>query len=176
MKMRTRLALAALLAVIALPPRAMAQACAVEFEITITQGVGPMTPGTRMTGAADFTLQNRAMPAEAGNTVHLAQGEMRLGPSITGQIWALVTTSNGAVADLIGLYARDVQGMSFAGLTYAGPMMITLYGPPGTRPTDAPPLAQRDWDAMTTPRRFALHSQGYDRLAGDVTALRITCD
>ncbi len=173
MWIRTLLALATLSA---LPDGVRAQSCAIGFDITVTQGVGAIRPGARMTGMADFTLHERALPAEAGNTVYLATGAMRLGAEITGQVWALVTTSNGAVADLIGLYARDVQGLTFAGLAYAGPMMITLYGPPGSRPDSAPPITQPDWDAMATSRRFALHAQGYDRLAGDVTALTVSCD
>ena len=107
---------------------------------------------------------------------HLAAGEMRFGPDIMGQIWALGITAKSPVADLIAVFARDVRGLTFGGLDYGGPMMITLYGPPGSRPDTAPPTEQADWDAMTLQRRFAIHAPGYDRVAGDITSLLISCD
>lgn len=162
-------------ALIAHPMIARAQSCTLSYQLTLTQGIAPLPAGTQITGSARFDLTGARIAQEGGATTHLTQGEMRLGPGITGDLWALGTTSNGAVADMIAVFARDVRGLAHDGLAYAGPMMITLYGPPGSRPDTSPPTAQTDWDAMTGPRRFALHSYGHGRLAGDVTALSISC-
>ncbi|NKX43314.1 hypothetical protein [Roseicyclus persicicus] len=158
-----------------LPGVAPAQTCRFDYAIAVTQGVGEIRPGARMSGDGAFTLLGDRLQGEGDSTVHLARGEMRLGDGIRGEIWAIVTTAPGPAADLLGVYARDVEGMSFAGLDYAGPMLITLYGRIGTLAGDLPPLTQDGWDAMDLSRRFALHAQGYDRLAGDVTALAINC-
>lgn len=163
------------LAVIVTPALAAAQSCTLDFALTVTQGVGATRPGETLTGTARFATTDRSFRGEGGAAVHLATGEMRLGPTIRGEIWALVTTSNGAAADLIGVHARNVVGMSFAGLVYAGPMTLNLYGPSGSLPAPVLPTAQAAWDAMDLNRHFALHAQGYDRLAGDITALTVTC-
>lgn len=152
-----------------------AQSCVLSFRITVTQGIAPVPVGTTFAGSAQFRLTGDRFAQEGGATTHLTQGEMRLGPDITGDLWALGTTSDGALTDIIALFARDVQGLTHEGVTYAGPMMITLYGPSGSRPDTSPPMAQTDWDAMTGPRRFALHAYGHGRLAGDVTSLTIAC-
>lgn len=163
---------------LALIPAALplsAQECRVEFTVEVTQGAGGLRPGQTLTGDAAFRTTGETRPGEAGITVHLASGEMTLAPGIRGDLWAVVTTSGNPVADLISLQAREVEGFSVAGLAYAGPMTITLYGQPGTLPGPAIPTAQSAWDAMTLARRFALHAQGYDRIAGDVTALTLAC-
>ncbi|MHA7885759.1 hypothetical protein [Roseicyclus sp.] len=152
-----------------------AQECRVEFTVEVTQGAGQIRPGQTLTGEAAFRTTGETLPGEAGITVHLASGEMTLVPGIRGELWAVVTTSGNPVADLIALHAREVEGFTVAGLPYAGPMTITLYGDPGTLPSPAIPSAQPGWDAMTLARRFALHAQGYDRIAGDVTALTLAC-
>lgn len=166
-----------LLAALSLAPMmASAQSCALSFRVTVTQGIRPIPPGSVLEGSARFALTGAAIRQEGGAMTHLAAGEMRLGPDIIGQIWALGITAESPIADLIAVFARDVQGLSFGGVDYGGPMMITFYGPPGSRPDTAPPTAQADWDAMTLQRRFALHAPGYDRIAGDTTALQISCD
>jgi hypothetical protein len=162
-------------ALIVQPLVARAQSCTLSYHLTLTQGIAPLPAGTQITGSAQFQLTGARIPQEGGATTHLAQGEMQLDPGITGDLWALGTTSNGAVADMIAVFARDVRGLTLDGIGYAGPMMITLYGPPGSRPDTGPPTTQADWDAMTGPRRFALHAYGHGRLAGDVTALTIAC-
>lgn len=171
--MRPRLAHALIFSL--MPVLAQAATCHIDFAITVTQGVGTIRPGAGLTGTADFTATGTSFRGEGGATVHLATGEMRLGGDVTGEIWALVTTSQGAVADLVGVQARNVRGLSFAGIGYRGPMTISLYGRPGSRPDTAMPTTQTDWDAMDLRRSFALHAQGYDRLAGDITALTVTC-
>lgn len=157
------------------PTTVAAQSCDLSFTVVLTQGAGGIRPGQTLTGQAAFRTTGETLPGEAGITVHLATGEMTLAPDIGGEIWAVVTTSGNPVADLLALHAREVEGFSVAGLAYAGPMTITLYGDPGTLPSPAIPTAQSAWDAMTLSRRFALHAQGYDRVAGDVTALTIAC-
>lgn len=162
-------------ALIAQPLIARAQSCSLSYQLTLTQGIAPLPVGTTLAGSASFRLSGQRIGQEGGATTHMTEGEMRLEPGISGDLWALGTTSNGAVSDMIALFARDVQGLTDAGRRYGGPMMITLYGPPGSRPDTGPPTTQADWEAMTGPRRFALHAYGHGRLAGDVTALAIHC-
>ena len=165
-----------LIAVLTVQPLvARAQSCALSFQITLTNGIAPLPMGATVTGSAEFRLTGDRVAQEGGATTHLTQGKMSLGPDITGDLWALGTTSNGALADMIAIFARDVAGLADDGLRYGGPMMITLYGPPGSRADSTPPTQQRDWDAMTGPRRFALHAYGHGRVAGDVTELTLTC-
>jgi hypothetical protein len=164
-----------ILTLIPLPALVSAQTCRIEFAVTVTQGVGMIAPGTRLAGSAAFRLVGRSFRQEGGSTAHLAEGLMTLETGVSGEIWALATTSQGAVADMVGVYARNVVGLSFGGVDYAGPMMITLYGPPGSQPDSAPPTTQAGWDAMDLRRSFAVHAQGYDRLAGDVTTLDVIC-
>ncbi|MBF9058253.1 hypothetical protein HKCCSP123_03575 [Rhodobacterales bacterium HKCCSP123] len=152
-----------------------AQDCRIEFTVAVTQGAGGIRPGQTLTGQAAFRTTGQELPGEAGITVHLATGDMTLDRGIGGDVWAIVTTFGNPVADLLALHARDVEGFTVAGLRYAGPMTITLYGRPGTLAGTQVPTAQPAWDAMTLRRRFALHAQGYDRVAGDVTALTVTC-
>lgn len=169
------LAVALALALIAQPLIARAQDCSLTYALTLTEGIAPLPVGTTLAGSARFRLSGARIAQEGGATTHLTRGEMRLEPGISGDLWALGTTSNGALADMIALFARDVQGLTHAGQHYGGPMMITLYGPPGSRPDTGPPTAQADWDAMTGPRRFALHAYGHGRVAGDVRELAIRC-
>jgi hypothetical protein len=163
------------LAVMLTPTLAAAQICHLDFAVTVTQGVGEIRPDARLEGAAEFAATGRSIPGENGTTVHLVTGEMTLGDGIRGEVWALVTTAGNPVADLIAVHARDVEGMSFAGLAYRGPMTISLYGRPGSLSSPALPTAQADWDAMDLRRSFALHAQGYDRLGGDIAALSVSC-
>ncbi len=167
--------LSLLLASALFPGPLSAQDCRIDFTVEVTQGAGGIRPGQTLTGQAAFRTTGETLPGEAGITVHLATGEMTLDRGIGGEVWALVTTSGNPVADLLALHARDVEGFTVAGLAYAGPMTITLYGHPGTLPAPVIPTAQPAWDAMTLSRRFALHAQGYDRVAGDVTALTLAC-
>jgi antitoxin (DNA-binding transcriptional repressor) of toxin-antitoxin stability system len=163
------------LALLALPAPLAAQACRLSFAIDVTQGVGPTRPGDRLAGTAAFAATGESFRGEGGAVVHMAAGEMTLGPGITGEIWALVTTSGNPVADLVAVHARNVRGMEFAGVAYRGPMTISLYGRPGSLPAPVLPTAQAGWDAMDLRRSFALHAQGYDRLAGDIAALTADC-
>lgn len=149
--------------------------CTLAFRIEVTQGVGPYRPGDILDGAAEYRASGRSFRQEGGSTAHLAQGEMRLGDTIRGPIWTLITTSRGSSADLVGVYAHHVEGLDFAGVAFEGPMALTLFGAPGTRPTTAPPVTQAEWDRMDLRRAFSLHAQGRDMLAGRVTALTVTC-
>lgn len=158
-----------------LPLNAAAQSCVVDFTIRVTQGVGPITPGQEISGQADYTPNGRSFRQEGGSTAHFASGEMRLGDTIRGPIWTLVTTSRGHAADLVANYARQVEGFDFAGQSYRGPMVISLFGVPGARPDTAPPTTQEEWDRMDVRRAFALHSDGMDMLAGTITQLTATC-
>ena len=105
---------------------------------------------------------------------HYATGQMTIGDGITGRVWTLITTSRGSAADLTGVYAYEVEGLSFAGQDFDGPMALTLFGAPGTRPTTTPPVTQGEWDAMNLRRSFTLHADA-DMLAGDVVDLTATC-
>ena len=164
-----------ILALALAPALAEAAACRVDFAFAVTQGVGDMRPGDRLEGSASFATTGRSIRGENGAVVHLATGEMTLGPAIRGEIWALVTTSGNPVADLVAVHARNVTGMDFAGIAYRGPMTISLYGRPGSLPAPALPTAQAGWDAMDLRRSFALHAQGYDRLGGDIDQLTVAC-
>lgn len=157
------------------PSPVLAERCVIDFTIVITQGVGSFRPGDRIAGVADYTTTGQTILQGNGTTAHLAQGEMRLGPDITGQIWTLIVTSNGPVADLIGVYARDVSGLSVAGVAFEGPMALTVFGRPGTRPVADAPLTQAAWDAMRLRRAFSLSAHAVDLLAGDVVALTALC-
>ncbi|MEJ6393670.1 hypothetical protein V8J82_10410 [Gymnodinialimonas sp. 2305UL16-5] len=170
-----RIVRTALLLCLAAVPADAAQTCRLDFTIEITQGVGTIRPGTHLPGHAEFTTHGPSIRQEGGSTGHLAMGHMTLGESIAGSIWTLVTTSRGHAADLVGVYAQDVQGLSFAGLDYTGPMALTLFGAPGTRPEDTPPLTQAEWDDLDMRRSFSLHAQGVDMLAGDVVQLAVDC-
>ncbi len=158
-----------------LPGSLWAQTCTLTFTIEVTQGVGTIRPGTELTGMASYTTQGQSFRQEGGSTAHLASGEMQLGDSIRGPIWTLITTSRGNAADLVGVYAHHVQGLSFAGVDFVGPMALTLFGEAGSRPNNDPPTTQDEWDSMDLRRAFSLHAQGADMLAGDVTALTVEC-
>lgn len=165
-----------MLACLVMPAAAGAQSCEIGFSITVTQGVGTVRPGESLSGSADFATTGESFRGEGGAHVHIARGEMRLGDDIRGEIWALVTTSGNPVADLVAVHARNVTGMDFAGIAYLGPMTLSLYGRPGSLPAAIVPTDQPAWDAMDLRRSFALHAQGYDRLAGDITELTLACD
>jgi hypothetical protein len=164
------------LLLLVMPALAAAETCRLAFTVEVTQGVGLIQPGARLEGEARFTTPGRSIRQEGGATAHLATGEMRVAPGIRGQIWTLITTSRGEAADLVGVYAREVTGLSYAGLDYGGPMMLTLYGAAGSRPEAGLPLTQAEWDSMDLRRSFSLHAHGADMLAGDVTALTVACE
>lgn len=165
----------ALVALLALTPPASAQTCALSFTIEITQGVGSILPGTRLPGQAQFTTIGQPTRAGGNSTAHPASGRMDLGDAISGPIHTLVNTSNGSVVDLFGVYARDIQGLSVVGIDFAGPMVLTLFGDPGSHPVPGPPATQDGWDRLDLRRSFTLHAQGYDMLAGDVVDFSATC-
>lgn len=158
----------------ALPSIGQAQTCTLDFTVVITQGVGDIRPGAELAGQAMFTTEG-SFRQEGGSTAHLATGQMALGDSISGPVWTLITTSRDFTADLVGIYAHDVTGFSFAGVVFEGPMALTLYGPPGTRPEPTPPISQAEWDALSLRRVLTLHAHGRDMLAGDVTSLTAAC-
>lgn len=151
-----------------------AQTCTLDFTIEVTQGVGFIRPGTQLPGSAEFTTSGQTFRQEGGTMAHYADGHMTIGDGITGPIWTLITTSRGHAADLIGVYAHHIEGFSFAGLDYEGPMALTLFGAPGTRTSTAPPVTQAEWDEMDVRRAFSLHADG-DMLAGDVSNLTAQC-
>ncbi len=159
-----------------MPGVATAQSCTLNFTISVTQGVGPIRPGTELSGSASYTMLGQSFRQEGGSTAHLASGEMQLGDEIRGPIWTLIVTSQGPAADLIGVYAHNVEGFTFAGVEFGGPMAITLFGPSGSRPDSAPPTRQEDWDRLDLRRAFSLQApQGRDMLAGDVLSLEVDC-
>jgi len=151
-----------------------AQTCSLDFTIEVTQGVGLIRPGTELLGTAEFVTSGQTFRQEGGSTAHIADGLMTIGDGISGPIWTLITTSRGHAADLIGVYAHHIEGFSFAGQDFEGPMTLTLFGAPGTRPTPAPPTTQEEWDNMDVRRTFSLHADG-DMLAGDVVHLNADC-
>ncbi|MFW5881517.1 MAG: hypothetical protein ACOCTP_03250 [Roseicyclus sp.] len=154
-----------------------AQSCDLRFVVDVTQGVPTHPPGSRLEGRASFTTLGPRIRQEGGATAHLAAGEMVLEGGIAGPIWTLIVTSNGSAADLIGLYANHVSGLSVAGVDFAGPMVLTLYGRPGARPEPDPPVSQADWDRLDLRRAFSLQApEGRDMLAGDVSELKVSCD
>lgn len=158
-----------------LPLQAAAQSCELSFTIEVTQGVGDLRPGTRLPGKASFTQDGESFRQEGGATAHAAHGEMQIGDVITGPIWTVITRSNGSIADLVGVHARNVEGLSVAGIPYEGPMLLTFFGPPGSRPQPAPPVTQDDWDRLNQARNFTIQGRGLDMLAGDVTDLMVDC-
>lgn len=172
----TRTAVFVFAAALATALPAAAQTCRIDFTVQITQGVGDIRPGAVLTGRASYTPTGRSLRQEGGATAHLAEGRMRLGVGIEGRIWTLITTQRGMAADLVGVYASDVTGLSVAGIAFEGPMALALYGPPGTREAGMPPVTQAEWDRLTLRRAFALHAHGQDMLAGDVTRLSAACD
>ncbi|WP_224813635.1 hypothetical protein [Hasllibacter sp. MH4015] len=156
------------------PSAAPAQTCTLAFTIEVTQGVGFIRPGTQIPGSAEFVTSGQTFRQEGGTVAHYATGSMTLGDDISGRIWTLITTSRGSAADLTGVYAYDVEGLTFAGQVFDGPMALTLFGEPGTRPTTAPPITQAEWDDMSLRRSFTLHADA-DMLAGDVVDLTADC-
>lgn len=152
----------------------LALSCTLDFTIEVTQGVGFIRPGTELPGTARYETNGQTFRQEGGTMAHYATGEMTIGDGITGAVWTLITTSRGFAADLIGVYANDVEGFSFAGTDFEGPMALTLFGPAGTRPDTAPPMTQAEWDEMNLRRSFTLHADG-DMLAGDVVRLAAEC-
>lgn len=153
---------------------ASAQTCTLAFTVEVTQGVGVIRPGTQLHGSAEFTTNGQTFRQEGGTTAHYATGRMTIGDGISGPIWTLITTSNGSAADLIGVYANDIEGFSFAGQDFDGPMALTLFGVSGARTEDLPPITQAEWDMMDLRRSFTLHADG-DMLSGDVVALLAEC-
>jgi hypothetical protein len=157
-------------------PQLAAQSCDLAFTIHVTQGVPAYPPGTELQGRASFTTMGETIRQEGGATAHLASGEMVLEGEISGPIWTLIVTSRGSAADLIGVHANRVRGLTVAGVEFAGPMVLTLYGRPGARPDPSPPTAQEDWDRMDLRRAFSLQAPaGRDMLAGDVSDLTVSC-
>jgi len=154
---------------------AMARTCSIDFTVEVTQGVGFIAPGTLIPAHASFSTDGRFFPQEGGSTGHMANGSMLLGDEIIGEIWAVMTTSNGSASDMVGVFARDVEGFSFAGVRYEGPMSLTLFGLPGTRPETDPPMTQEEWDALDLRRAFSLQAHGTDMLAGNVLDLVANC-
>lgn len=152
-----------------------ATTCDLTFTVEVTQGVGFIRPGTQLPGRAVYTTDGRSFRQEGGSTGHLAQGAMTLGDDIEGRIWTLITTSRGHAADLVGVYARDVEGFSFAGVDFEGPMALTLFGEPGTRADATVPTSQAEWDQMDVRRSFSLQAHGVDMLAGEVLDLAVQC-
>ena len=150
--------------------------CDLAFTIDVTQGVPAFPPGSKLGGRASFRTLGDEIRQEGGATAHLATGEMVLGEDISGPIWTVIVTSEGSAADLVGLYANKVSGLSVAGVEFAGPMALMLYGQPGARPEPEPPVTQAEWDRFDMRRVFSLQApQGRDMLAGDVSALTVTC-
>ena len=92
-----------------------------------TRPAPPCTAPPRSRRAAAGT--RGSFRQEGGATAHLATGTMTLDGQITGRLWTVITTSRTEAADLIGLYALDVEGLHFVGQNFTGPMAITLYGP-----------------------------------------------
>jgi hypothetical protein len=173
--MTLRLGLTAALWLLTAAPLA-AQSCEISFSVELTQGAGPFQPGDTLDATARFTAMGRSFRQEGGSTAHLATGEMVLGDGISGPIWTLIITSQGPSADLVGVYAHNVEGFSVAGQRFTGPMALTLFGRPGTRPDPGLPTEQEEWDRLDLRRAFALQApQGRDMLAGDVTDLRVDC-
>ncbi len=170
--MRSTLFLAALLA---LPTASAAATCELEFRFEVTQGVGTIRPGTELPGHASFTT-GESMRQEGGVVAHLATGQMTIGDNISGPVWAIITTSRDFTADLVGIYAQDVTGFSFAGIEFAGPMVITLFGQPGTMAEAVPPRTQEEWDALSLRRVVSLHAHGRDMLSGDIIELLADCE
>ena len=82
---------------------------------------------------------------------------------------------HGHAPELVGIYAEDVEGLSFGGVSFEGPMTLTLFGQPGSRASTAAPSTQSEWDALDLRRAFSLHAHGLDMLAGDVTRLDARC-
>ncbi|WP_071673098.1 hypothetical protein [Nioella nitratireducens] len=167
--------LRAAILLILLPAKAIALTCSLTFSVHVTHGIGTYPPGTDLQGAAQFETL-RSFRQEGGATAHLATGTMSLDGHITGRLWTLITTSRTVAADLVGLYALDVEGLSFVGQEFRGPMAITLYGDPGSWPYARPPISQEEWDSLTLRRVFQLHApDSNDMLGGDVTALTASC-
>jgi hypothetical protein len=159
------------------PALAPAQTCDLAFTVILTQGAGPLHPGDALEGEATFTAIGESFRQEGGSTAHLASGEMRIGDTISGQVWTLIITSEGPSSDLIGVYAHHVEGFSVAGIDFSGPMALTLFGPSGSRPDPNPPTAQEDWDRMDLRRAFTLSApEGRDLLTGDVTEVLVNCE
>lgn len=165
--------LALILALI--PNLASALSCEIVYEVTVTRGIGPYPPGTVLQGEAQFETHS-SIRQEGGATAHLASGRMALEGNISGRLWTLITTSRDHSADLVGIYAVEVEGLNFVGQEFRGPMAITLYGEPGSWPHDRPPLEQAEWDSLQLRRSFQLHApDSRDMLGGDITALEATC-
>ena len=157
-------------------PPATAMGCTADFTITVTQAVATIRPGDQISGRATFTTTSQSHAGEGGARVHLARGEMRLGRDISGEIWAIITTAGNPVADALSVQARNVTGLDFGGIAYQGPMMISLYGRPGTLTAPTIHIEPDLWAAMDLRRSFALHAYGHNRLAGDITMFQISCD
>jgi len=157
------------------PALAQSLSCSLTFELEVTQGIGPYPPGTPLTVAAEFETL-RSFRQEGGATAHLTSGTMVLDGDISGRLWSLISTSRDQAANLIGLYAVDVEGLTFVGQEYRGPMTITLYGEAGQWPHERPPITQAEWDSFNLRRSFLLHSiESRDWLAGDITSLTAAC-
>lgn len=172
--MKTLSLLTALL-IASFPVQALAVTCDLQFTVEVTQGVGPFAPGTQLVGQAEYATDGRSFRQEGGSTGYMASGRMALADGIEGPIWTLITTSNGPAADMVGVFARNVEGLSFAGVNFAGPMVLTLFGDRGTLSSEALPQTQAEWDSLTLRRSFSLHAEGADMLAGDVTELSVDC-
>jgi hypothetical protein len=158
-----------------LPQTAIALTCSLQFELVVTQGIGPYPPDTTLSVTAQFETV-RSFRQEGGAIGHLVTGTMVLDGNIAGRLWSVISTSRDQAANLVGLYAVDVEGLTFVGQEFRGPMTVTLYGEAGQWPYDRPPITQEEWDSFDLRRSFLLHSiESRDWLAGDITSLTAAC-
>lgn len=173
--MLTRIIILTALLVAPFPLQAAGSTCALSFTVTVSQGVGLIRPDTTLRGSATFTADGRTVPSDAQTTGHLTEGEMMIEGGIRSRIWSVSVTHRGDSTELVGIFGMDATGLSFAGIDFTGPMVLTFFGPPGSRDNDAIPLTQADWDRMDLRRNFALMSGTGDMLSGQVTDLVADC-
>ncbi len=166
--------LAGLSLIIAAAP-AHAVTCDLDFSVEITHGVGPYRPGTILEGTASFTTE-RMFRQEGGAMAHLSTGMMTVDDDITGRLWAVITTMRTHANDMIALHAIDVEGLTYVGQEFRGPMTLTLFGDPGSWGHERPPLTQAEWDSLNVRRSFQLLASPWNEaLSGEIIRLVPQC-
>ncbi|MDA7949696.1 MAG: hypothetical protein MPJ78_19745 [Hyphomicrobiaceae bacterium] len=134
--------------------------CTFSFEAEAGRNHGTAERGSTLRGRLTFVAQGGE---RVGDTVHYkADGKLRVSAKgqgeIVGDVWDVHVTRSPAVADLISIGVRDLEGNLGQQTRYMGPTLITLYGKRGQLGTHDLPTSAASWNALELKRVFQFHS------------------
>ena len=120
-----------------------------------------MRPGETLTGTVEFTVQSSWR--QGSETVsYFSAGTMtveRAGQgAVTGRIGVVHVIRTPHTADYISIDATGAAGDLGGRLSYADPMLVTLYARPGTLPGSDLPRTEAEWNILAPRRDFQVHT------------------